>query len=117
MYDFAKAGEVDVDRIIGEKGTTKDFFDKWNIDIPMEVLARIGSGNNTDDVKYPSKKNGKVEEKTGKVDQMDNVRMVNLFFTKDQHEKFLKMEEKLAKKFKTDNVTDTVFAGMKLLAK
>lgn len=42
MFDFAKAGEVDVDRIEKDLGTTKDFFDRWGLAVPLAVLDSIG---------------------------------------------------------------------------
>jgi hypothetical protein len=121
LFDFAKAGDVDMDRIMGEIGTTEEFYSKWNIDVPMELLAKLGSKTNGGaEVKFPVKSGkGKASSNGGEaaVEAPDNVRMVNLFFNKADHEKFIKMEEKLAKRFKTDAITDTVFAAMKLLCK
>lgn len=42
MFDFAKAGEVDVERIEQDLGTSKSFFDKWGMLVPMSVLDSIG---------------------------------------------------------------------------
>lgn len=42
MFDFAKAGEVDVERIEQDLGTSKDFFNRWGMLIPTRVLDTIG---------------------------------------------------------------------------
>lgn len=42
MFDFAKAGEVDLDRINSELGTTKAFFDEWNMIVPKAFLDKAG---------------------------------------------------------------------------
>lgn len=121
MYDFAKAGEVDVDRIQGDLGKTKEFFDKWNMDVPLTLLDKLGNHANTEDINYPTQKGKKGKEKNngggGDVNAVNNVCMVNLFFDLKQEEAFRKMEEKLMVKFKTDSTTDTVLAAFKFLTK
>lgn len=42
MLDFARAGEVDVERIERDLGTSKQFFDKWKMLVPTRVLDSIG---------------------------------------------------------------------------
>jgi DNA modification methylase len=42
MFDFAKAGEVDIERIERDLGDKKSFFDKWKMIIPTRVLDTIG---------------------------------------------------------------------------
>jgi len=44
MYDFAKAGEVDMERIEKELGTKEDFFKKWGLEVPMHLLENMGKG-------------------------------------------------------------------------
>ena len=43
MFDFAKAGEVDMERIEGDLGTTKDFFDKYRLSVPAHILDNLGN--------------------------------------------------------------------------
>jgi len=43
MYDYAKAGEVDINRIEGELGTTKSFFDKYKMVVPSYLLDKLGN--------------------------------------------------------------------------
>jgi hypothetical protein len=117
MYDYAKAGEVDVERIHGELGTTSDFFKKWNIAVPKNLLDNIGKkGGVSIDVKVtdlPTGKNGKK-----KVDaEPDYTMRVELIFTPKEEAAFRKMEDKLAAKYKTENTADTVLAAFKALTK
>ena len=119
MFDFAVAGHVDIERLIKDKGKTKDWFDKWNLDVPMEVLETLGSKVHVEDIQHPSKKNKKTSGgENGSSITPDNVCMVNLFFTTKQKEEFEKMIIKASKKFSTDeDVTDTVFAALKFVTK
>lgn len=111
MYDYAKAGEVDMDRIKGELGKTQDFFHKWGLQVPMALLEKLGNNASIDELEYPDKKG---KGKKGKdVAAVGDIKMVNLFFTEKQEEEFRKMEEKLKKKFKTSTTTDTVYKALK----
>lgn len=43
MFDFAKAGEVDMDRIKGDIGSHKDFYDKYGLEVPLALLDTMGA--------------------------------------------------------------------------
>lgn len=106
MYDYAQAGEVDIERIKGELGKTADFFNKWGMAVPKTVLDKLGSkkGAESSYVESNSKK-GK-EEKTVKVKEPEM--QVTLFFSPKEEAEFRKMEERLSKKFKSIGTTQTV---------
>lgn len=105
MFDFAKAGEVDTERIFKDLGTSKDFYNAWSVEVPMEILDKIGKHTKVDIKEFPDSKKTKGTDSAGAA----NVMMIQLFLTSKQEALFRKQEEKLAKKFKTDNITDTVF--------
>lgn len=111
MYDYAKAGEVDIDRIEKDLGTTSDFYKRWNREVPMELLDKMGAKG------VKGIKVGKVSVEEGKqiAAQSTDIQMVQLFFSTKQEVEFRKIEEKLAKKFKTDNTTMTVLRAMRAL--
>jgi len=117
MFDFAKAGEVDMERIEGDLGKTKDFFDQWKMTVPMHLLDKMGK--NAPVVKYPEQSKAGSKGKTNAASEIGvtDIKMVNLFFSTNQERDFRKMEEVLMKRFKTDNVTDTVFKAFKSLVK
>lgn len=118
MFDFAKAGEVDTERINADLGTTKDWFDKWGIEMSFEDLEKMGSKANLRDLEYPEEGKGNVAKKKGKGGEdaeMVDTKLVQLFFTDKQEAEFRKIEEKAKKKFKINNTTDVVFKAMKLL--
>lgn len=115
MYDFAKAGEVDEERIKGDLGKTKDFFDKWGITIPKEVMEKLSKQGKFIEDEIPAKgKNGK-EGATinNKIDEMK----VELFFTEKEEGLFRKLDSKLAAKFRTESVSQTVLMAYKQLCK
>lgn len=103
MYDYARAGEVDLMRIKKEIGTTKSFFKEWGLgDIPgvMENLAAL------------DKADGKIVAAKAGVQKPDNqvvTRPVTLLFTSNENETFIAKAEALYSKYKVDNVTDLVY--------
>lgn len=114
LFDTLVAGTVDTDRINSELGTSKAFFDKWKMEIPLhmrEKLSGMGKGKKAPDIKqleYPSGKAGDDMVAVG-----SNIMMVQLFFTAKQETEFRKYEEKLMKKWKTKNTTETVLKAIK----
>jgi len=71
----------------------------------------MGKGQKVPNVKeleYPSGKAGDDMVAVG-----SNIMMVQLFFTAKQEAEFRKYEEKLMKKFKTKNTTETVLRAVK----
>lgn len=115
MFDFAKAGEVDLERIDSDLGTSDDFFTDWGREVPLALLEKMGSNAPVkDDLKYPEKKGkgGKAQEQV-----VADIRMVNLFFSDKQEAEFRKMEEVLKKKFKVNSTTETVFKAFQNLVR
>lgn len=118
MFDFAKAGDVDTDRILGDIGKTDDFYAAWGLEPSMVsrvekmgAKAQIGK-----DLEYPEEGNGAASKgKAAKAPEVSDVRMVQLFFSEKQEAEFRKMEEKGLKKFKVNNTTDFVYASLKSL--
>lgn len=107
MYDFAKAGEVDMARIEADLGTSADFFNKYKMTIPLSLLENLGKNAPIKGLEYPEEGSGQASP------EQSDILMVQLFFTVKQETEFRKMEEVLKKKLKTDNTTDTVFKALK----
>lgn len=116
MYDVAKAGEVDMERIEGDLGTTKEFFEKWNLAVPMHLLEKMGKGADPiiNGTSGPTKGKGKKE---GPVKVIEESFIVQLHFDEKEEKQFRAMEEKLRVKMKTSSTTDTVFQAFKKLLK
>jgi len=108
MFDFATASEVDIERIQKDLGTSDDFFNTWKLTVPMEILDKIGKTGKVVAPLHPEHKTTNGTDARG----VSNVVMVQLFFSSKQEAVFRKMEEKLAKKFKTNSTTDTVLKTM-----
>lgn len=119
MFDFAKAGEVDIESIKRDLGKTKDFYDKYKMEVPFEVLEKLGGTAPVEGLTYPgSKKTKGVDRKEAEgTNIVGDIRMVSLFFSEKQEAEFRKWEAVLEKKFKTDNVTDTVYKAIQHLIK
>lgn len=109
MFDFAKAGEVDSERIEGDLGKTKDFYEKWNLTIPKKLLDKVGKAQVQEyqDNKQ-SKKKLKEEEKVSGEQNLNDIVVVQLFFSNKQSDEFRKHEERLLKKFKLRSTTELV---------
>lgn len=43
MFDFAKAGEVDTERIKTDLGSHKDFYNKYGLEVPLALLDTMGA--------------------------------------------------------------------------
>jgi len=106
MIDFAKAGEVDMDRIEKDLGTSTDWYDKYKLEAPMYLLNKLGKN-------APKVKPTKDVEETVHV-EIDE-RSVQLFYTIKQEAEFRRMETKLAAKLKTVSTSDTIFKALKKL--
>lgn len=118
MFDFAKAGDVDIERIQKDLGTSKDFFAKWGMEMPHELaekLDKMGSKADVKELEYPEEGEGKGAKKNGKGSepQPSDIRMVQAYFTSDQEEEFRKMETELEKVLEVDNTTDIIFKSIK----
>lgn len=103
MFDFAKAGEVDVDRIKQDLGATGDFFKAWHMDVNMEAIDKIGKKGKVVLPKSKAKVSGTEDIGT------NSTVMINLFYDRKRAEKFHAQNEKLLKKYKMDNISDVVF--------
>lgn len=110
MFDFAKAGTVDEERIEGDLGETKDFYEKWNLTIPKRFLDKIGKAKVQEYEKTKDiKKRLKESEKVGTEQNLNDIVLVQLLFRgQAQAEVFRRHEERLMKKFKTRSTTETV---------
>jgi hypothetical protein len=112
MYDFAKAGEVDMDRIKGDLGSAKKFYEDWGMEVPLSLLDNLGANAPVDrqqakELEYPE----------NVVDPEKAIVTVQLFFTAKEEREFRKIEEVLKKRFKVDSVTDCVLKAFKSLMK
>ncbi len=108
MYDFAVAGDIDLEEIDKDLGTEKSFFEDWNRDIPKALLANMGKGAPVD-LAYPDEVQ---KDKNGKPMPTSDIRMIQVFFSSKQEKQFREMEEVIKKKFKVGNTTDVVFKAM-----
>jgi len=114
MFDFAKAGEVDTERITKELGTSKDFFEAWGLDMPVELKGRLEKlGANQKIERVISNKI--VEEKP--VILKEEEFLINLFYNQKEEALFRKLEEKAAKKLKSKSTSETVFKVLKAFTK
>jgi hypothetical protein len=110
MFDFATAGEVDMDRVNAHHGSAKDFYKVWGIEPPLALMEQMGVKADIEPLEHPVKK-GKTKEVEAVM--LNDTMPVTLFFTSKEESEFRKIEEKLMKKFKTDNTTQTVFKALK----
>jgi hypothetical protein len=119
MFDFAKAGEVDIDRILGDLGKTEQFYHAYGLEPDMvKKVEQMGNkASIAKELEYPEEGNGASSKakKNGKAPEVSDVRLVQLFFTEKQEAEFRKWEDKALKKFKVSNTTDFVYAALKSL--
>lgn len=99
VFDASKAGDVDYERINADKGSTKDFLEKYHLPIPKEKLDKLGAKqlNDYKEVKPDATKK-----------DLENVFLVQLFFTEKEHKLFREKEQQLQKKYKTKDTTRTI---------
>lgn len=114
MFDMAKAGDVDSERIQGDLGKTKDFYDRWNLIVPKALLDKLGTAQmkNYKKEKQDKKANSKALKITDDKNLNDTV-MIQLLFTQHEAADFREMETKLAARFKTKSTMQTVLATFK----
>lgn len=105
MYDFAKAGEVDLDRIKQDHGSAVKFYEEWGLEVPLQLLDKLGANTVVERAK------GKDVVERAEVE--DVVFKVELFFDQKEEKLFRKLEEQYARKFKTKSTTDTVLTLFK----
>lgn len=112
MFDYATAGEVDIERIKKELGTSDDFFARYGMEVPLEKLAEMGNNAKVEAIQYPEKKG---KEDTGGV--VSDIKMINLFLSDKMEADIRKWEPILHKKFKTVDVSTMVYKALKSLVK
>lgn len=110
MYDFAKAGEVDIERIKDELGNTESFFKSWGMDIPMKAQQKLKEMENA---KIEARPALKKEEQFKEL----NYKPLTLSFNVKDADEYLSIAESLYKHFKTDNLTDLSLLALKFVRK
>lgn len=100
LFDFAKSGDVDIERVEKEIFKTKDIYAKWGMPVPMELLNGMGANAKIKPKDFPGGADVVVEE----VD----LKMVQLFFSTKEEIEFRRIEEVLKKRLRTDNTTELV---------
>lgn len=115
MFDFAKAGEVDIERINQDLGSTEDFYKKWGMTIPLDMAAKMGksAGRAVAELDYPEEGSGKKAKGEASAPEVSDIRMVQLFFSEKQEKEFRSIEQKLSAKFKASNTTEFVLKALK----
>lgn len=66
IFDFAVAGEVDIERIEKDLGTSRAFFEKYKMLIPARVLETIGKNSKPLEENFDPKKERDKDEKEKK---------------------------------------------------
>jgi len=105
MFDFAKAGEVDVERIKQDLGTSSAFISKYKMEVPEDVLAKLGKFAPTTVKNLAAGK--KLEAPTS------TTIAVTLIFSLADHAAFRKIEERLQKKYNTADTGATILKALK----
>lgn len=117
IFDLAAAGEIDMKSIQEDKGSTADFFKRFHVEPGMQrVLGKMGNKVNVKELSFPG---GKKEGKNGKeaTPQLNDVQMVNLFFSAKQEKWFRQIEEKYSQKIKAGSTTEFVYKSLLKLYK
>lgn len=115
LFDAASAGDVDYERINGDLGKTKDFYDRFSLSVPKHLLDKLGAKQ----VKtYEKEKAGKKKDAKVSADKnLNNVVQITLMYNPVDAEKFRKMENGVAKHFGTKDVHSTTFKAMEKVCK
>lgn len=112
MYDFARAGEVDVLRIKQELGTSDQFFKNWGMPIPEKALNKLAELEANEKIINPTA-NRKIAEESKEIPTS----RITLLFTKEEAEEYIKLAESLYSRFKVDNVTDLSIKVLRFIKK
>jgi len=112
LFDFAVAGKVDTERIQKELGTSDTFYKKWGFEIPFELLESMGSKASMNGLEYPED-----HEKGKSVEEVKDIRMVQIFFTIAQEAQFRKWEIELRKRLKVGTTTDLIYKIVEMYCK
>lgn len=116
MFDFAKAGEVDVERIEGDLGTSQGFFKSWNLNIPLHLLSNIGKTAKGSVEVAPGKISAKKTKALQEV-KASEMRLVQLSFTEQEERLFREAELVLIKRWATSSTMATVLRAMQTAIK
>lgn len=115
--------EIDASDLGMELGfEDEDVMKYLAVDEPEEV--EVGAANEghkaepsqTLDARVQQDGGGEGEADEGRMED-NHVRLVQLFFNKEQHDAFKEMVADLAKKYSTGNVTETVYAALRDVSK
>lgn len=118
MFDASNASDVDYERIQGDIGKTKDFYDRWNLVVPKNLLDKLGAKQLTNYKKEKEEKKSKSTAlKITDDKNLNDIVMVQLLFSQAQSEEFRSLETKLANKLKTRSTQETTLAVFNRLAK
>lgn len=109
MYDYARAGEVDLKRIQDELGTTDSFFKKWGMELPEVAAAKLAELEAKEGVVNPTVRKGIEKEKAREI----QLRPISLLFTVEEANEFLTLAEGLYTRLGKDNVTDVALHNMR----
>lgn len=113
MFDFAKAGEIDMDSIEGDLGNAKEFYTRWGMEVPIALLGEMGKQKSRKAKEFIEEEQPKKDGKVKSTQIPGAMRMVQLFFNEKQEKEFRVIETKLMKRYKTDSTTDTVLKALK----
>lgn len=111
MYDLARAGEVDVDRIKNELGTTEQFFKNWGLELPKEAIVKL-TEMELNEAKIESRPAKEIKNSPS-----NELARITLLFDKQQAEEYIRLAESLYARFKVDNVTDLSLAVLRFAKK
>lgn len=111
LFDFAKAGEVDLEGIEKDLGSKKDFFERWGLNVPLHLLDKVGRASSVAVVQGGAAK-GKKAMQEEKLVRGSEMRLVQLTFDEAQERKFRELEAKLIKKWGTKSTMETVLKAM-----
>lgn len=111
MYDFARAGEVDIDRIKNELGTSEEFFQLWNVTLPKESIVKL------EEMEANEGKINPTQAKTKNDYKETELSRITLLFNKDEYQEYIQIAESLYARFKVDNITDLSIAVARFVKK
>ena len=105
MFDFAKASEVDMSKIEKDLGTKEAFYKKYHMEVPMELMEKLGA----------NAPNIKEQEEEKKITTAKDEFMIVLYYDKKDMDIFRKIEAVVMKKYKTLSTSETVLKALKTI--
>jgi hypothetical protein len=114
MFDLAKAGDVDLERIQGDLGTARDFYEKWNLQVPSHLLDKLGAKQAREYKETKTEKKKLALSKITPDQNLNEMVMIQLVYNPKQYDEFRKHEARLAAKLKTKTTAELV---LKLISK